>query len=149
MAAARRDLATIFERAPGLADRLASLAGGDPGAIVAAARTELARMSEAERVGVLDAHPRIGADPASLSALSRREQGDDADARTLKELAALNAEYERKFGFRFVVFVRGRSKGEIASLLRARMRHTRADELATGIEEFLAITHDRLVRAGT
>ncbi len=103
-------------------------------------------MTEAERIGVLNAHPRIGADPESLSQLSLREQGEATDSATVRELASLNDEYERRFGFRFVVFVAGRSKGEIVPLMRERLRRTREDELATGIDEFLAIARDRLDR---
>jgi len=139
----RKELAAIFERAPSLAERVR---GNDPTSIVASARSELARMTEAERIGVLNAHPRIGADPASLSALSREEQGGAADIATLRELAAMNDKYERAFGFRFVVFVAGRSKAEIVPVMRERLRRTREDELATGIAEFLAITRDRLER---
>ena len=143
MTIAPEDLAAIFERAPALAERVR---GSDPASIVGSARSEIARMSEAERIGVLNAHPRIGADPASLSALSRREQGGGADIATLRELASLNDEYERRFGFRFVLFVAGRSKAEIVPVMRERLRRQRADELAAGIAEFLAITQDRLER---
>ena len=143
MTIAPEKLAAIFERAPGLADRVR---GSDAASIVASARSVIARMTEDERVGVLNAHPRIGADPAALSALSRREQGGGAEAATLRELASMNDEYERRFGFRFVVFVGERSKAEIVPVFRERLRRTREDELATGIEEFLAITRDRLKR---
>jgi len=143
MTIARDELAAIFERAPGLADRVR---GSDPASIVASARAEIGRMTQAERIVVLNAHPRIGADPVSLSALSRREQGGDVDTASLRELAAMNDEYERRFGFRFVVFVAGRSKAEIVPAIRERLRHTREEELATGIDEFLAITRDRLER---
>ena len=139
----RSELAAIFERAPAIAERVR---GEDTDAIVASARSELGRMSEAERVAVLNAHPRVGADPASLSVLSRHEQGGAADVTTLRDLVAMNNEYERKFGFRFVVFVRGRPKAEILPVLRERLRRTREDELATGINEFLAIARDRLER---
>lgn len=138
---AARDLTRVFERAPGLADRVS---GADPESIVASARRELARMSETERIAVLNAHPRIGADPGTLSAASRREQGADAERETLTELERLNDEYERRFGFRFVVFVHGRTKAQIVPVLRERLRRARNEELATGIEEFLAITKDRL-----
>jgi 2-oxo-4-hydroxy-4-carboxy--5-ureidoimidazoline (OHCU) decarboxylase len=137
------ELAAIFERAPALAGRVR---GSDPAAIVASARSEIARMTEDQRIAVLNAHPRIGADPASLSTLSRREQGGGADIATLRELAAMNDEYERAFGFRFVVFVRGRSKAEIVPVIKERLRHGRDDELAAGIDEFLAIARDRLDR---
>lgn len=143
MTIARDELAAIFERAPALAERVR---GSDPAAILTSARSEIARMTEAERVSVLNAHPRIGADPVSLSALSRREQGSDDDMATSRELAAMNAEYERRFGFRFVVFVAGRSKAEIVPVMRERLRRSRAEELATGIDEFLAIARDRMER---
>ena len=143
MIIAPEQLAAIFERAPTLAERVN---GNDPASIVASARSELARMTEDARIAVLNAHPPVGADPASLSALSRHEQGGATDPTTARELARLNDEYERKFGFRFVVFVRGRSKGQIVPILAERIRRTRDEELATGIEEFLAITRDRLER---
>lgn len=143
MTMGREQLAAVFERAPQLARRVK---GDDPASIVASARSEIARMTEDERIRVLNAHPRIGADPASLSALSRCEQGGDADVATLGELASMNDDYERHFGFRFVVFVAGRSKAEIVPIFRERLARSREDELATGIEEFLAITRDRLER---
>ena len=59
----------------------------------------------------------------------------------------MNSEYERRFGFRFVVWVNGRSKAEIVPVLRERMRHTRAEELEIGIGQFLAISADRLRKA--
>ena len=45
---------------------------------------------------------------------SLQEQG----AAELPELDRLNAEYEQRFGFRFVVFVNRRSKAEILEVLR-------------------------------
>jgi len=50
MRIARADLDAIFERAPGLAERVR---GEDADAIIASARAALARMSEAERIGKL------------------------------------------------------------------------------------------------
>jgi 2-oxo-4-hydroxy-4-carboxy--5-ureidoimidazoline (OHCU) decarboxylase len=138
------EAAEAFERAPLLAERLG--AGGDPAAIIARARAVLAAMSDAERVGVLNAHPRIGA-TTGLSTRSAAEQGaSSTDAETLRALELLNAEYERTFGFRFVVFVRGRSLAEIVPLLQSRLRRARHLELATGIDEFLAIALDRMER---
>src|SRR6185436_8217077 len=106
-------LAAVFERAPGLAAALRNADEDTPRAIIAKARGALDRMTEDERIAVLSAHPRIGADPASLSMHSRREQGDAADGATLQVLDELNEAYEERFGFRFVVFVAGRAKKEI------------------------------------
>ena len=139
-------LAAVFERAPGLAAALRHAGGDAPRSIIAKARQALAGMTEVEQIAVLDAHPRIGADPASLSLLSRREQGEATDAATARELAELNDAYERKFGFRFVVFVAGRPKREIVPVLRARLANTRETELRAGLDEFFAIALDRLER---
>jgi 2-oxo-4-hydroxy-4-carboxy--5-ureidoimidazoline (OHCU) decarboxylase len=136
-------VAEAFERAPVLAERVGE--GGEPAAIIARARVVIQHMTEAERIAVLNAHPRIGA-ATGLSARSAAEQGSATDPDTLRTLELLNAEYERTFGFRFVVFVNGRSRAEIVPVLQARLRRTRHDELATGIEEFLAIARDRLER---
>jgi 2-oxo-4-hydroxy-4-carboxy--5-ureidoimidazoline (OHCU) decarboxylase len=134
--------AEAFERAPLLAERVGE---GDPATLIARARTVLAGMSEDERIAVLNAHPRIGA-AQGLSPRSAAEQRvtEPADAGTLATLKRLNAAYEQRFGFRFVVFVRGRTRAEIAPVLEARLRNRRDDELATGLEEFLAIARDRL-----
>ena len=139
-------LAAVFERAPGLAAALRHAGGDTPRSIIAKARQALAGMTEVEQIAVLDAHPRIGADPASLSLHSRREQGEATDAATARELAELNDAYERKFGFRFVVFVAGRPKREIVPVLRARFANTRETELRIGLDEFFAIALDRLER---
>lgn len=139
-------LAAVFERAPGLAAALRHAGQDTPRAIIAKARGALDGMTEGERIAVLDAHPRIGANAASLSLHSRREQDDAADDETLRELDKLNDAYEQRFGFRFVVFVAGRTKQEIVPVLRARLKNTRDAELKTGLDEFLAISLDRLER---
>ena len=142
------DLRSAFERAPRLVERLAPLVSSadDPRRIVDKARRVLDAMSEPERIAVLDAHPRLGAAPAGLSTLSRQEQGDAGGA-TARYLAALNETYESRFGFRFVTFVDRRSFAEIAPELRRRLYRSRNEELATGLEQFLAIALDRMERA--
>lgn len=99
-------------------------------------------LSEAEKRSVLDAHPAIG-QTAGLSARSAAEQGTDADPVVLAELAELNDAYERRHGFRFVVFVNGRPKSEILPVLRARMDNPTQVELETALDELVAIAVDR------
>ena len=137
--------AEAFEHAPALADRVGD---GAPDEILARARELIAAMTDEQRVAVLNAHPRIGA-RTGLSARSAAEQRttDSTDPAVLRTLDLLNADYERTFGFRFVVFVHGRSRAEIVPILRERLRRTRDEELATGLEEVLAIARDRLERA--
>jgi len=138
----RTAAAEAFERAPIVADRVGE---GDPETLIGRARDIIAAMTEEQQIAVLNAHPPIGS-TTGLSARSSAEQraSEPADRATLGALVRLNAEYERRFGFRFVVFVAGRSRADIVPVFRARLERSRADELATGIEEFLAIARDRL-----
>ncbi|HXV96115.1 MAG TPA: 2-oxo-4-hydroxy-4-carboxy-5-ureidoimidazoline decarboxylase [Gaiellaceae bacterium] len=105
------------------------------------ARQVLAALPEEDRVEALAHHPRIGA--PSLSGRSAAEQGADADPEVLAELAELNAAYEERFGFRFVVFVNRRPRAEIVPVLRERLERTREEELETGCDELVAIAVDR------
>lgn len=99
-------------------------------------------LTEEEKRAVLDAHPAIG-QRTGLSARSAAEQGVDADPAVLEELAALNAEYERRHGFRFVVFVNRRPKTEILAVLRERIDNPSGVELETALDELVAIAVDR------
>jgi 2-oxo-4-hydroxy-4-carboxy--5-ureidoimidazoline (OHCU) decarboxylase len=69
-------LGPLFEGAPRFLARLAAARPfGTAAALFDAARAIALAMPEPDQVELLDAHPRIGAAPGSISALSRREQG--------------------------------------------------------------------------
>ncbi len=108
--------------------------------LIAQMRTVLPALTEEEKVATLNAHPRIGEDPRRLSARSLEEQGADQ----LPELSRLNAEYERRFGFRFVVFVNGRPQAEIVKVLQRRLRRSREEEMEEGLRAIVDIAADRL-----
>ncbi len=134
-------LAELFEGDTALVRRLA--ARENP---LRNAHDVIATLNEEEKLEALNAHPAIGA-RTGLSARSATEQGSDADPETLAELARLNAEYEQRFGFRFVVFVNRRPKSEILDVLRRRIDRTREEELDTAVEELVAIAEDRWRRS--
>lgn len=133
----RAELAELFEGRTALVDALAGRE--DP---LGAAREALAALPSEQRVDALNAHPAIGA-RAGLSSRSAAEQGGDDDPDVLAELARLNAEYEARHGFRFVVFVNRRSRREILEVLRERIDRPTEEELATGLDELVAIAIDR------
>lgn len=133
------ELAELFEGRTRFVEQLAL--ERDP---LVRARTLVHELSPADKRAVLDAHPAIGA--AKLSARSAAEQGSDDEPEVLAELARLNAEYEARHGFRFVVFVNRRPKGEILEVLRARIGRPTDEELETALGELVAIAEDRWVR---
>ena len=130
------ELAELFEGRTRFVEMLSGLE--DP---LGQARRVLDELPETEKIEALNAHPPIGA--RNGSARSLREQGSDEDPVLLSALARLNKTYERKFGFRFVVFVDRRPRSEILHVLRERLQNTREDELATGLDELVAIALDR------
>jgi 2-oxo-4-hydroxy-4-carboxy--5-ureidoimidazoline (OHCU) decarboxylase len=133
------ELADLFEGRTRLVERLAEIEHP-----LERADDVLAGLSEEEKVEALGAHPAIG-QKAGLSARSAAEQGSDDDPCLLVDLAALNVQYERKFGFRFVVFVNRRPKAEILDVLHERMERTRDEELDTACRELVAIARDRWI----
>jgi 2-oxo-4-hydroxy-4-carboxy--5-ureidoimidazoline (OHCU) decarboxylase len=131
------ELAGLFEGRTRFVERLSELE--DP---LVRAHTLVHELSEKDKREVLDVHPAIG-QRAGLSARSAAEQGSDEDPEVLAELARLNAEYEARHGFRFVVFVNRRPKSEILHVLRARIDNPTEQELETALNELVAIAEDR------
>jgi len=126
------ELAELFSGHTRLVERLAEL--DDP---LGRAEEVFATLLEEEKAEALAAHPRIGE-------RSSEQHGDEPAV--LAELAELNRAYEQRFGFRFVVFVDGRSRRELVPVLRERLGRTRDEELETGLRELLAIARDRARR---
>ena len=130
------ELAELFEGRTRFVERLAD----EPDPLVRA-RTLVHELSPEDKRAVLDAHPAIGA--TGLSARSAAEQGSDDEPEVLAELARLNAEYEARHGFRFVVFVNRRPKSEILDVLRSRIGLPTDEELNTALGQLVAIAEDR------
>ena len=131
------ELAELFEGRTRFVERLAQ----EENPLVAA-RTLVHELPYEEKVEILAAHPAIG-QGGGLSTRSAAEQGTEDDPDVLEELAHLNAEYEERHGFRFVVFVDRRPKSEILKVLRVRLTNPTDQELETALSELVAIAEDR------
>ena len=130
-------LAELFEGHTRIVEQLAQLE--DP---LGQARKVLADAPEEEQIEALATHPRIG-QRVNISEVAAKEQGSDEDPALLAALVKLNRSYEKRFGFRFVVFVDGRPRAEILSVLRQRLQNSRDEELAAGLDDLVAIALDR------
>ena len=58
-------------------------------------------------------------------------------------LGPLNDDYEQRFGFRYVVFVAGRSRSEIVPLLRGALEADPEEERARSLADVVAIARAR------
>jgi OHCU decarboxylase len=92
------------------------------------------------------AHPRIG--EQTTSAWSAQEQahavetGDEVRAR----LAAGNREYEKRFGYTFIVCATNKSAEDLLTILEQRLHNEPGDELQIAADEQRKITELRLNR---
>ena len=148
-AATHSVLEVLFEGAPGLLVRCQPEPGESVAHLLDRAEGIARSMPEEAQIELLNAHPRIGALPSTVSAMSYTEQGYDRDPGTAElqaRLDRLNEEYERKFGFRFCVFVAGRSRAEIADVMESHMSANRADELDRALADVFAIARDRATK---
>ena len=137
-----------FEGAPRFLRRLAAARPfGDEPTLFGRAEAIALAMPEDEQLELIDAHPRLGAPPGSVSALSHREQGYDRETtEAMAALAELNAAYEERFGFRYCVFVNGRSRPALVPLLEAALLEERGDEIRRALADVVAIARDRALR---
>ena len=137
-----------FEGAPRFLARLvAARPFGDAPTLFARAADIAATMPADEQLELIDAHPRLGAAPSTVSAESFREQGyqrETSDA--IADLERLNAVYEAQFGFRFCVFVDGRPQAALVPVLETALRADRDAEVRRALGDVVAIARDRFRR---
>jgi 2-oxo-4-hydroxy-4-carboxy-5-ureidoimidazoline decarboxylase len=145
-------LGHIFEHSPWVAERawdarpfisLGQLHDTMVAGVAAATRDE--------QLALIRAHPELlGRLPqaTALSAESKSEQAGaglaSADAVQLARLAALNAEYRVKFGFPFIVAVRGMDRAQIMARLGERLANTPDEEFAQCLAQIARIARFRL-----
>lgn len=147
-------LATLFEGAPRFLDRL-DAAGpyGSMDDLFVAARRIAHAMPEPDQIELIDAHPRLGAPPGTVSAMSHTEQGYDRETGTeptnpdaidvAAELERRNDAYEARFGFRYCVFVAGRPRDALLPGMATALDHDRTAELHRALDAVVDIAIDR------
>lgn len=152
-------VAPLFERAPRFIERLAAGRpyGSWTGLFGRAVPLALGMPLE-EQLELIDAHPRIGAPPGSVSANSFVEQGYARETASVEaelervriavELDRLNRAYEARFGFRYVIFVAGRPRADIVPLLESSLLADAHAERGRAIRDVVAIARHRADRTG-
>ena len=152
-------VAPLFEGARLFLGRLAMARPfGSVEELFARAREIAHAMPLDEKLELIDAHPRLGAPPTAVSALSFVEQGyasegmeREAEAtaaeaertRVATELDRLNAAYEARFGFRYCVFVAGRPRAELLPEMAAALEADRDAEIERALDAVIDIARDR------
>jgi OHCU decarboxylase len=145
----------VFEHSPWIAERAWALELGPAHDSAAGLHNALARMfrsaSEAERLGVLTAHPDLAGKLAAAKRLTAESTAEQAsaglDALTDAERARfteLNTAYVARHGFPFIIAVRDNTKASILAAFEARLNNDRATEFATACAQVERIARLRL-----
>ena len=145
----------IFEHSPWIADRAWALELGPAHDCATGLHTALCRMfrsaSEAERLGVLRAHPDLAGKLAAAKRLTPESTAEQAsaalDALTDEERATfqrLNGDYVAKHGFPFIIAVRDNTKASILAAFATRISNDTATEFATACRQVERIAELRL-----
>lgn len=145
----------VFEHSPFIAERAL-----DAGLVVepltaagvhAAMCAQFRAASQDERLGVLRAHPDLAgrlAIAGELTEDSRKEQaGAGLDRLSPEEHArftALNTAYTTKFGFPFIIAVKGLTKDDILAAFETRIDNSRDTEFDTACAQVEKIARLRL-----
>lgn len=99
-------------------------------------------------------HPRIGKQKTVEPQLQRaaawsnsEQEGVERSTADVRDaIAAANRDYERRFGYIYIVCASGRSADEMLSMERERLKNSPDEEVATAAEEQRKITQLRLVK---
>ena len=125
----------------------------DAEALMQAATTQWNKLTEADWREAFTHHPKIGGDVevlrAKFASTSTWAEGEQASVRqaseeTLEALATGNEDYERKFGYIFIVCATGKTADEMLALLQARLGNKSEDEIVISMSEQDKITRIRL-----
>jgi 2-oxo-4-hydroxy-4-carboxy-5-ureidoimidazoline decarboxylase len=147
-------LGDVYEHSPWVAARaFAARPFADRQALAAAMAAVVEAASEAEQLALLRAHPDLAGRAAIAGELtpdSRDEQkGAGLDRLTAAEHARftrLNSAYRERFGFPFILAVKGADKATILQAFEQRLGNTRDAERAEALRQVHRIAGFRLVQ---
>ncbi|HYC25958.1 MAG TPA: allantoinase PuuE [Roseiarcus sp.] len=145
----------VYEHSPWIAEAAydAGLGASVDGAVgLATAMSRAMRAgSEAAKRALVDAHPDLAGKLAlakRLTADSTAEQAgaglDQLSSEELKRFTELNQSYRARFGFPFIMAVKGRSKQEILAAFEQRLKNDTNGEFASALDQIDRIAALRL-----
>ncbi|WP_397475444.1 2-oxo-4-hydroxy-4-carboxy-5-ureidoimidazoline decarboxylase [Pusillimonas sp.] len=145
-------LGGIFEHSPWVAEQVASLRPFDGIDDLHQAMVDRIVDAGAEaQMALIQAHPELAGKAAvrgKLTPESTSEQRgaglDQCSPEEYSELTALNQAYREKFGFPFILAVRGHDRRSIIEEFRRRLALSRSDETAECLEQIYKIGRFRL-----
>ena len=145
----------VYEHSPWIAERAFALKSATGFASCASVHAALVATvqsaSEDEKFKLLNSHPELAGKEAASGTLTSESTSEQAGAgltamtaRLVTRLREHNAAYREKFGFPFIIAVRGLERAAIIAAMRQRLCHTEAEEIVTALAEIRRIAGFRL-----
>ncbi|WP_415830951.1 2-oxo-4-hydroxy-4-carboxy-5-ureidoimidazoline decarboxylase [Castellaniella denitrificans] len=147
-----RELGAIFEHSPWIPERAwAARPFADVEALHQAMMRVVREAGPAEQLALITAHPELAGKEAAAGTLTsdstseQRGAGlDQCSPEELRRLRGLNAAYRERFGFPFVIAVKGRSRYQIMDAIEQRLHNERDAEFETCLDQIGQIARFRL-----
>ena len=119
----------------------------DPAQLAAAMRAEVDAAPEEMKLALIRAHPELASRTRMADASVKEQAGAGLDYCSTAEFEAFqrfNDAYNARFGFPFIVAVKGLTRADILSAFEARLANDPATEFATAITQIHRIAGFRL-----
>jgi 2-oxo-4-hydroxy-4-carboxy-5-ureidoimidazoline decarboxylase len=145
-------LGDVFEHSPWVAERVyEQVPFASVEALHAAMVAAVDAASPGEQLALIRAHPQLAGRAAirgELTEASTREQRgaglDQCTPEEFERLTELNTAYESKFGFPFIIAVRGHTRGSIIDAMQQRLTNDPMAEHAEALRQIARIASLRL-----
>ena len=137
----------IYEHSPWVAAAAFDVGADTPEKIQAAMKAEVNAASHEKKLALICAHPDLACVQGLTAASTSEQAGAGLNQCTPEELAEfqkLNTDYKKKFGFPFIVAVRGLHRTDILKQFRKRINNDAATEFETALEQVHKIAGFRL-----
>lgn len=145
----------LYEHSPWIAE--AVWADNQPGKTISCQvlaqqlRATVDAATESQKLTLLRAHPELAGKAATEGTLTEESTDEQSRARLdlcspaeYKKFHQLNAAYNQKFGFPFIMAVRNSSRAEILQAFEKRLHNTESQEFKTALEQVHQIASLRL-----
>jgi beta-ureidopropionase / N-carbamoyl-L-amino-acid hydrolase len=145
-------LGAIFEHSPWVAERVASARPFKSGLALHAAMSDAVLRAPAElQTALILAHPELAGRAAQRGELTHASSGEQKGAglstltaEQFERLSTLNRQYRERFGFPFIVAVKGHTPETVIASLSARVLHEAAEERLVALQQICRIARFRL-----
>jgi 2-oxo-4-hydroxy-4-carboxy-5-ureidoimidazoline decarboxylase len=141
----------VYEASPWVAEAVWPVAAvgalDDPYALAEAMREAVDAAPREARLALIRAHPQLAVAGSMAPASVAEQRGAGLDQCSPEELAAfrsLNAAYLARFGFPFIVAVKGLSRADILAAFAARLENDAEAEFATAMAQIHRIAGFRI-----